>query len=352
MAGQQDEFRTRDARQTPAGSSPLAGQRVESQLKPPSTADDTTEMIEPSVPADAKRMTLRRSGACHRCEAAIPAGTAGAWHAATRTTWCAQCCETPASTSPTQLAILDPTSLPTAPQIPAATSVPVVPQQSSAGRAGGSALREYERRSAAREQRIRTRHPRLGGLLLALAAEPAHQRAWATGGSGERAVAAKLEALDDPRLLLLHDRKMRKEDGRLSKANIDHLVVAPSGVWVIDAKQYQGSLEVRRAGGLFSPRTEQLWIAGRNKTALVDGVIGQVQAVRRELDAVGAHGVPVRAAMCFIGTELPWFGSLSISDIGLVGRRGLAKLVRQDGPLGDAERGSVHQWLATRFPAA
>ena len=213
-------------------------------------------------------------------------------------------------------------------------------------------MREYERRAATRDQRVRAQHPRLGGLVLALAREPAHQRAWATGSSGERAVAAKLEALDDPRLLLLHDRKMRKEGGQLSKANIDHLVVAPSGVWVIDAKQYQGSLEVRRAGGLFTPRVEQLWIAGRNKTALVDGVVGQVKAVRSELDAVGAHGVQVRAVMCFVGTELPWFGSSSISGLGLVGRRGLAKLVRQDGPLDDEERESVHRWLAARLPAA
>lgn len=314
--------------------------------------DDRTEMPEVSVPADVKRMKMRRDGTCHGCATPISAGTAGAWHAATRTTWCARCSAVPEPIPSSLPARSHGPALPAATEEPAAVSTPLVPQQPLAGLAGGSALREYERRAAAREQRVRTQHPRLGGLLLALASEPAHQRAWATGGSGERAVAAKLEALDDPRLLLLHDRKMRKTDGRLSKANIDHLVVAPSGVWVIDAKQYQGSLEVRRAGGLFSPRIEQLWIAGRNRTSLVDGVVGQVQAVRRELDDVGAHGVPVRAAMCFIGTELPWFGSSSISGIGLVGRRGLTKLVRQDGPLDDEERESVHRWLTARLPAA
>jgi hypothetical protein len=217
------------------------------------------------VPADAKRMTLRRDGTCRRCEAPIPAGTAGAWHAGTRTTWCAGCSEVPKPTSSGAPGYAIAAAPPAAPEFAAVASTPGVPRQPPAGLAGGSALREYERRAAAREQRVRTQHPRLGGLLLALAAEPAHQRAWATGGSGERAVAAKREALDDPRLLLLHDRKMRKQNGRLAKGNIDHLVVAPSGVWVVDAKQYQGSLEVRRAGGLFSPRIEQLWIAGRNK---------------------------------------------------------------------------------------
>lgn len=315
-------------------------------------ADDTSQMANGTVPLDMKRMTLRRAGTCHRCQAPIEAGAAGGWHAATRTTWCALCASAP-PVHPTLVPVF-PEARPTAPTTPAPADAapPLVLQQASIGNAGGSALREYERRAAAREQRVRNQHPRLGRLILALAAEPSHQRAWATGGSGERAVAAKLEALDDPRLLLLHDRKMRKDDGRLSKANIDHLVVSPSGVWVIDAKQYQGALEVRRAGGLFSPRVEQLWIAGRDRTSLVDGIAGQVQAVRRELAAVGADSVPVQAAMCFVGTELPWFGSSSIAGVRLVGRRGLAKLVRQDGPVPDEDRVHVHAWLGLRFPPA
>lgn len=323
-----------------------------SQPKPADPPDDRAQAPDVSVPLDVKRMTLRRAGTCHRCQASIPAGAAGGWHAATRTTWCALCAAAPQVHSRQIPATTD--GQPTGPAAEASVGAasPLVAQRPSAGRAGESALREYERRAAAREQRVRTQHPRLGGLILALAAEPSHQRAWATGGSGERAVAAKLEALDDPRLRLRHDRKMRKDDGRLSKANIDHLVVSPSGVWVIDAKQYLGALEVRRAGGLFSPRVEQLWIAGRNRTSLVDGIAGQVQAVRRELAAVGADSVPVQAAMCFVGTELPWFGSSSIAGVRLVGRRGLAKLVRQDGPVPDEDRVHVHAWLALRFPPA
>ncbi len=53
-----------------------------------------------------------------------------------------------------------------------------------------------------------------------------------------------------------------------SRANIDHLAVAPSGVYVIDAKRYKGKIEVRRP--LFGK--SKLLIASRDKTKLLDGL--------------------------------------------------------------------------------
>lgn len=69
---------------------------------------------------------------------------------------------------------------------------------------------------------------------------------------------SRLNDLASDTVLVLHDRRMRRPDGRLAKSNIDHLVVCASGVWVIDAKAYDGQLEVRRAGGLLSPRVAEL----------------------------------------------------------------------------------------------
>jgi hypothetical protein len=66
-------------------------------------------------------------------------------------------------------------------------------------------------------------------------------------------------------VVALHDRRMRRPDGTLSRANIDHLAVTAAGDWVIDAKTHQGALEVRRSGGLFSPRIESLYINGRDQ---------------------------------------------------------------------------------------
>ena len=218
------------------------------------------------------------------------------------------------------------------------------------GFGGGSAMREYQRRSEHREQRVRAAHPKLGGLILALTNEPASTRNWAQGAAGERAVAATLDALVGDHLAVLHDRVMRRPDGRLSRANIDHLAVSPCGVWVVDAKTHRGALEVRRSGGLFSPRVEKLYIGGRDKSSLLAGLGAQVAAVRAELATVHAD-IPVRGALCFVGTELPWFGQ-SIDGVPLVGRRSLAKLLKGDGDLTNSDRDAIAQFLASRFPAA
>lgn len=174
---------------------------------------------------------------------------------------------------------------------------------------------------------------------------------WAQGAAGERAVAARLDQLAGEHVVALHDRRMRRPDGPLSRANIDHLAVTAAGVWVIDARTHQGALEVRRSGGLFSPRIESLYINGRDRTPLVHGLLKQVEAVRAELLTVRAD-VPVRGALCFVGTELPWFGSSSILDVPLVGRRGLTKLLKAPGDLAPEDRDAIADFLARRFPPA
>lgn len=72
----------------------------------------------------------------------------------------------------------------------AAVDAPVARPRPASG--GASAQREYDKRAGRREQQVRTQHPKLGGLLLAVSKEPASTRVWAQGAAGERAVAAKL----------------------------------------------------------------------------------------------------------------------------------------------------------------
>lgn len=283
-----------------------------------------------------KVLTLRRPDECSVCRTALDAGTRALWDPAQRQVHCLPCHEGRA-------ALVD------AQQPSAADAATVLPQQPGAG--GASAQREYDKRSARRERQIRTQHPKLGGLVLALSKEPASTRVWAQGAAGERAVASKLDALAGEDVVALHDRRMRSPDGTLSRANIDHLAVTASGVWVIDAKTHHGALEVRRSGGLFSPRIESLYVNGRDRTPLVHGLLKQVVVVRSELESVHAD-VPVRGALCFVGTELPWFGSSSIVDVPLVGRRGLTKLLRSPGDLESADRDAVVAFLDRRFPPA
>jgi glucokinase len=67
---------------------------------------------------------------------------------------------------------------------------------------------------------------------LALGEPPSHERAWAQGASGEEYVAERLAKYLNHGACVLHDRRIIG-----SRTNIDHIVIAPSGVWVIDSKR-------------------------------------------------------------------------------------------------------------------
>jgi hypothetical protein len=213
---------------------------------------------------------------------------------------------------------------------------------------GGSARREHDRRRAKREAATRERHPRLGNLLLRVQSAPANETAWHTGAAGEEALAAHL-AKTCPNVLVLHDRRI---PGR--RTNIDHLAVAPSGVFVVDAKRYKGKIEVRKPffgdAGLF--------IAGRNKTKLVECLGRQRDAVRAAL-VEAIPEMPVHGCFCFLnsagqagGIGLPLIRTLSINGFPLLYPRKLSKRLNAAGALSDASRVEVAELLVAAFPKA
>lgn len=209
------------------------------------------------------------------------------------------------------------------------------------GAPGASARREFERRKANREQRTRSRHRRIGGLLVALQGTPAHEMAWARGAEGEVKVAAALSRRA-PQALLLHDRRIPG-----TRANIDHIAVTAGGVWVIDTKRYKGQVRVVRS--LCSkPR---LTIAGRDNTPLVEGLAGQVRAVQ---DALRGESAPVQVhgALCFVDADLPLVGTLSIQGFPLLYPKALAKRLRASGSLSERGVDELGARLAGYFPAA
>ncbi len=210
------------------------------------------------------------------------------------------------------------------------------------GTAGASALREYDRRRRSREQRVRQKHPRIGGLILALGDAPAHETAWARGAAGEQRVAAALAKYVHDDVVVLHDRRIQH-----SRANIDHIAIAPSGVWVIDAKRYKGKVAVRRP--LFGSAT--LTIAGRDKTGLIQALADQVALVDSALVGI-ISGVPVHGALCFIDSELPLLGTLTLGGFAIVHPKPLAKRINSAGPLSQTGIGRLASQLAQLFPPA
>ena len=99
---------------------------------------------------------------------------------------------------------------------------------------------------------------------------------------------------------LLHDRRAAGTRG-----NVDHLVIAPAGVFVVDAKRYEGLIRVRDVGGLLKV-DERLFVGRRDCSTLADNMGRQVEAVERVLRSVPAKPLPpVIPVLCSVRGEWP-----------------------------------------------
>jgi hypothetical protein len=210
------------------------------------------------------------------------------------------------------------------------------------GTPGASARAEHARRNASRERRAREKHPRIGRGLLALQGEPQHQNAWARGAAGEEHVARLLAKYLGDDVIVLHDRRIPH-----SRANIDHIVIAPSGVWVIDTKRYKGKATINQPL-LGKPR---LVINGRDQTKLIDGLDRQVVLVRTAMQPISPQ-TPTRGALCFLDTDLPLIGTLTFSGYPLLYPKRLAKRINRADPTYVATVSETATALASIFVAA
>lgn len=77
------------------------------------------------------------------------------------------------------------------------------------GSPGGSLLRTYEHRRAAREHRVRQRFPRIGGVMLAFSSEPASTANFSRGAEAEIRVARYLTRRCGSDVELLFSRDQR-----------------------------------------------------------------------------------------------------------------------------------------------
>ena len=276
-----------------------------------------------------KTLRLRRADVCAACDAALAAGTEAQWDGAAKTVTCLTCASAP---------------------------VPAI-----SGTAGASAAREYERRSTRERRRkekavaedaawrasIKAERPVLGRIATALTPKPVvgpesqSTRAWTVGAAGEARVGEVLAGCTGIRVL--HDRRIPG-----SKANIDHLVVASTGIYVIDAKKYAGDVELRDKGSWLRPDV-RLYVNGRDQSKLVAGVIRQVEVVLRVL----ADEVPVRGVLCFVDGLWPRFGRrpLTVGTVTALWPAALAELVQRPGDLVPDRIDRITEALAVALPS-
>jgi hypothetical protein len=108
-------------------------------------------------------------------------------------------------------------------------------------------------------------------------------RAWQRGAHGERCTARLLDRLTRDGYVVFHDLAVPGSD-----ANVDHLVIGPTGVFVIDSKQWTGSVQ-RSADGL-------AWHNHYGLDRILETVRWEAQMVGRLLGARPAVVVCVHGA--------------------------------------------------------
>ncbi len=240
-----------------------------------------------------RTLSLRHDDRCVNCAAELAAGTQAFWDADDRTVTCLSC---------------------------RATAAPTTIDR---GQPGASAKREHARRLRNRERRVREKHPYIGLARLKLQKAPQHEVAFKQGGRGEEAVAKTLQARTAGYpVSYLFDRRMPGGRG-----NIDILAIAPTGVYVIDAKQWSGKVRLTSS----STGERLLTVNGRNRTKAIDGLDRQVAAVRAAL-TTAVPDAPIHGVLCFVDADLPMFGTLSMRSHLLLYRRPLSKRLKAGGP--------------------
>jgi len=114
---------------------------------------------------------------------------------------------------------------------------------------------------------------------------PASTKAWQKGAEGEQGVARRLAGLESKGFRVLHDLGVPR-----SKANIDHLVIGPTGVFAVDTKNYTGRVTWSKG---------TLWHGKYPMTKTLE-------TTRWEAEQAGiALGVAVVPLMCVLGAEMP-----------------------------------------------
>jgi hypothetical protein len=266
-------------------------------------------------------------------------------------------------------ATLDPPRHPLGvPRTPPAATQPVVPAgpvAGSLGSPGRSALAAYRRRRAEElagwTRTLAWRAPLvaaaglaaqvlaaqaglpqagLAGLVVAavvgwrLRFRPSEQaRTWQRGAHGERHTARLLRRLTRSGFVVLHDLAVPGSPG-----NVDHLVIGPSGVFVIDSKQWTGNVH-QSADGLVWHNHYQL-----DRT---------LETVRWEAETVGRLlGTRAAALVCVHGAHVQG-GGLHAQGVAIVPAHLLRGALGDDRVLsdGDIELLAATAWTRLR-PAA
>jgi hypothetical protein len=161
--------------------------------------------------------------------------------------------------------------------------------------------------------------------------------AWRRGAVGERCTARLLDPLERYGWAVLHDLAVPG-----SRANIDHLVIGPGGVFVIDSKQYRGRLHLDASW--------RLWHGHHPLAPTLRAVSFEADQAAQVLPDPGVVVLPVVAVH---GAQVPW-GKVVIQGVPVVAAQRLPTMLRTlPALLGPEQVAAVANQARIRFrPAA
>jgi hypothetical protein len=205
---------------------------------------------------------------------------------------------------------------------------------------------ERRRRNDEAEERLRRQFERLSDAARSVLGGPAAdpgQTGGQPGGAEDRGGGNGAEKLVGPHLddldgvVALHDRSVPG-----TGLVIDHLVVAPSGVWVIRARQAPG--KVRRRHGV-------LHAGGQDRTGHVEVMAHQRDAVAVAVAVDGDVEVDVLGVLCLIDARWPLrSGPLRFDHVLVTWPAALLADLGRPGPLTGAVVTRLADGLHQRFP--
>jgi hypothetical protein len=135
--------------------------------------------------------------------------------------------------------------------------------------------------------------------------------AWRQGAAGERRTARLLDPLERHGWAVLHDLAIPR-----SRANLDHLVIGPGGVFVIDSNQYRGRLQLDPTG--------RLWHGRYPLAPTLQAVTFEADQAAQVLPDPGVAVVPIVAVH---GAQVPW-GKVVTDGVPVLPARRLPSLLR------------------------
>ena len=265
-----------------------------------------------------RQLRLRYAAKCNECGLALSPGTEAVWNRESKQATCLACANS------------------------GVTTVTI------SGPAGASAAAEGARRSAGRVEWVRQRHGDNAAAVAEQVAAREQAQTWAKGSSGETLLAAFVERELGAHVIALHDRVIPG-----TKRNIDHIFIAPTGVWVVDAKAYQGRV-AKRDVGPFWREENKVYVGGRDRSKLVRGVEAQVESV---LTALGldpnCKGTEIHAALCFVESDWGLFNRpFQVGSAWVLYPGALAKRLKKNGPLSRAAMERAATAIALGLPPA